>query len=221
MFSHVPDAIVDNDGTLVHSMPAHHIAWQGSLAPHNIHFSEPRFYALAGMPAGPIIGILAQEQNVAPAPSVETIEGARKEILAIALKDIKPIKPSLDVLVEARKRGMRIGLASGGNREDVLASLVGAGVLENESIRAVEDVFHAVVTAEDVTRGKPDPETFTLAARRLGVDPSRCVGLEDGDLGLQALQAAGMRAVDVRWHPHYPLSAELKAIMKCRAASTR
>lgn len=55
-----------------------------------------------------------------------------------------------------------------------------------------------VVTADDVRRGKPDPEPFLLAARRLGVtDPSRCVVLEDAPAGLAAAEAAGMRSIAV------------------------
>jgi beta-phosphoglucomutase-like phosphatase (HAD superfamily) len=213
-------SLKDNDGTLVHSMPIHHDAWQKALAPHNILFTSTRFYAMAGMPAGAIVNVLAEEQNILP-PSVEHIASVKEDILAITLKATKPVKPSLDVLIEAKKRGMRVALASGGSRKDVLASLIGAGILKNDSVSAIDDIFHAVITAENVRRGKPDPETFTLAALKLGVDASRCVGLEDGDLGLEALQSAGMRAVDVRHHPDYPLADELRAVMEMKTIDHR
>jgi beta-phosphoglucomutase-like phosphatase (HAD superfamily) len=194
-------------------MPIHLDAWQKALAPYKILFTTSRFYAMAGMPAGAIVNILAEEQNISPPPSVERIASAKEDILTITLKAAKPVKPSMEVLIEAKKRGMRVALASGGSRKDVLASLIGAGILKNDSVSAIEDVFHAVITAENVSRGKPDPESFTLAALKLGVDASRCVGLEDGDLGLEALQSAGMRAVDVRHHPDYPLAEELQTVM--------
>jgi HAD superfamily hydrolase (TIGR01509 family) len=54
------------------------------------------------------------------------------------------------------------------------------------------------VTNEDVTRQKPAPDIFLEAARRIGVDPLRCRGFEDTDLGMQAIRAAGMDAIDVR-----------------------
>jgi HAD superfamily hydrolase (TIGR01509 family) len=55
-----------------------------------------------------------------------------------------------------------------------------------------------VVTSEDVTKHKPAPDIFLEAARRLKVPPEQCRAYEDTDLGLQAVRAAGMQAVDVR-----------------------
>jgi len=58
--------------------------------------------------------------------------------------------------------------------------------------------FGAIVTSEDVTRQKPEPDIFLEAARRLGVEPQFCRGYEDTDLGMAAIRAAGMDAVDIR-----------------------
>ncbi|MBM3830914.1 MAG: HAD-IA family hydrolase, partial [Verrucomicrobia bacterium] len=58
--------------------------------------------------------------------------------------------------------------------------------------------FGAVVTSEDVIRQKPEPDIFLEAARRLGVGPQFCRGYEDTDLGMNAIRAAGMEAVDIR-----------------------
>ena len=60
------------------------------------------------------------------------------------------------------------------------------------------DWFDAIVTAEDTSRHKPEPDVFLEAARRLGVPPAGCVVYEDTDLGLEAARRAGMRGVDVR-----------------------
>jgi len=59
-------------------------------------------------------------------------------------------------------------------------------------------LFKAVVTSEDVVNQKPAPDIFLEAARRIGVDPRRCRAYEDTDLGMKAIRAAGMDAVDVR-----------------------
>ena len=61
-----------------------------------------------------------------------------------------------------------------------------------------EGWFDAVVTSEDTTRHKPDPDVFLEAARRLGVPPPACRVYEDSDLGIEAARRAGMRWVDVR-----------------------
>jgi HAD superfamily hydrolase (TIGR01509 family) len=68
-------------------------------------------------------------------------------------------------------------------------------VLDHLKIR---HLFDAVVTSEMVKHQKPAPDIFLEAARRIGVEPRFCRGYEDTDLGLQAIRAAGMEAVDVR-----------------------
>jgi HAD superfamily hydrolase (TIGR01509 family) len=66
------------------------------------------------------------------------------------------------------------------------------------SALGLTELFDAIVTADDVVHGKPAPDIFLEAARRLGVPPTLCAGLEDAELGLQAVRAAGMLAIDVR-----------------------
>jgi beta-phosphoglucomutase-like phosphatase (HAD superfamily) len=56
-------------------------------------------------------------------------------------------------------------------------------------------LFAAVATARDVTRGKPDPQVFLIAAERLGVPPERCAVVEDAPAGIAAAKAAGMKSV--------------------------
>ena len=80
-------------------------------------------------------------------------------------------------------------MASGGNRQVI------EQVLEHLGIR---HLFQAIVTNEDVVRQKPAPDIFLEAARRIGVPPQFCRAYEDTDLGMQAIRAAGMEAVDVR-----------------------
>ena len=84
-------------------------------------------------------------------------------------------------------------MASGGLRRLVDRTLEGLGIA---------GCFDAVCTAEDVERGKPEPDLFLLAASRLGVEPADCVVFEDSDLGLEAARRAGMQGVDIRpWVP--------------------
>jgi HAD superfamily hydrolase (TIGR01509 family) len=82
-----------------------------------------------------------------------------------------------------------MAVASGGSRRVINQ------VLEHLGIR---DLFGAVVTNEDVIHQKPAPDIFLEAARRIGVPPQFCRAYEDTDLGMQAIRAAGMDAVDVR-----------------------
>jgi HAD superfamily hydrolase (TIGR01509 family) len=82
-----------------------------------------------------------------------------------------------------------MAVASGGSRHVIEKVLHHLGIRE---------FFSATVTNEDVARQKPAPDIFLEAARRLGVEPRYCQAYEDTDLGLQAIRAAGMQAVDVR-----------------------
>ena len=82
-----------------------------------------------------------------------------------------------------------LAVASGGTRRSI------GQVLDHLGLG---HLFQAVVTSEDVTRQKPAPDIFLEAARRLGMPPGRCRAYEDTELGMQAIRAAGMEAVDVR-----------------------
>ncbi|PXF49877.1 Fructose-1-phosphate phosphatase YqaB [Gracilariopsis chorda] len=193
--------IFDNDGTLVDSMPVHMVAWQKALAQHGLTFSEHQFYAMAGMPASEIIPQLATEQRV-PNVSIQSVIDARKLMLASQLQKVRPVAVVIELLHYARQKGLPIAVASGGETEDVLATLKYCDIDISR--------FGAIVTADDVKHGKPHPETFLTAAERLGVEPSGCIGLEDGEKGLDALRNAGMEDIDVRKIEGYPLPSCLR-----------
>ena len=199
-------AIFDNDGTLVNSMPVHHQLWQQALSFHGLQFPEAQFYAYAGMPAFDIIRLLSTEQNSKPISdaAINEILRTRERVMSQGnpLSSVEAVRVSAELLQYARDKGLKVAVASGGQREEVLASLKAAGFDVND--------FDALVTTEDVQNGKPHPETFLTAAKRLNVDPNTCVGFEDGEKGLQALKAAGMVPVDVRWINGYPLPECMK-----------
>lgn len=178
--------IFDCDGTLADTMPLHWRAWRQISARHRFEFSEQRFYALGGVPSRDILAMLREEQrlNMDPLAVAKEKEAAYLELLA-------EVGPVSEVLAIAREHEGRLpmAVASGGSRfaiETVLAHL------------GIRQLFAAVVTSEDVARQKPAPDIFLEAARRLGVSPEFCRAYEDTELGLQAIRAAGMDAVDVR-----------------------
>eukprot|EP00177_Eucheuma_denticulatum_P004153 GFKZ01007541.1.p1 GENE.GFKZ01007541.1~~GFKZ01007541.1.p1 ORF type:complete len:226 (+),score=42.17 GFKZ01007541.1:342-1019(+) len=191
--------IFDNDGTLVNTMPAHYIAYSKALSEFGMAFPLKQFYEWAGMPAGEIIDRLRAEQQKGHVVTERVLE-LRKGHLKEALMESKPIAPVVELLEYAKQVGKPVAIASGGEREDVEASLKAAGI----DMR----LFDAVVTREDVTRGKPDPESFSEAAKRMGVYVGGCVGFEDGELGMEGMERAGMWVVDVRGMVGYPKAAD-------------
>jgi HAD superfamily hydrolase (TIGR01509 family) len=102
-----------------------------------------------------------------------------------------------------------LGLASSSNRE--LIDLV----LE---LARIDGHFRATVSSEEVARGKPSPDVYLEAARRLGVEPGACAAIEDSSPGVLSARAAGMRVVAIP-HPGYPLSAEADAAVELRLGS--
>src|SRR5262245_37960683 len=114
--------------------------------------------------------------------------------------------PVIPGAVEAVRRvaddGLRVAVASSSNRELIDA------VLER---LALSDLFDATVSSEEVERGKPAPDVYLEAARRLGVEPDRCMAIEDSASGIRAAHAAGMRVVAYP-NRHYPPAAEVLAL---------
>jgi HAD superfamily hydrolase (TIGR01509 family) len=112
--------------------------------------------------------------------------------------------PLIDGAVEAVRRlasRWPLGLASSSNREliDLALELMGVG-----------DLFRVTVSSEEVERGKPAPDVYLEAAKRLGIDPGRIVAVEDSANGIRAARAAGMSVIAIP-NPHFPPAPEALA----------
>jgi beta-phosphoglucomutase family hydrolase len=178
--------VFDCDGTLADTMPLHWRAWQLITQRHGLHFPEDRFYSLGGVPTRDILKMLAQEQG----RSLDHIAVAheKEEAYLPLMADIEPIHAVVEI-ARANHGKIPMAVASGGTQRII------GDVLERLKIR---HLFGAVVTSEMVKNQKPAPDIFLEAARLIGVDPKHCRAYEDTDLGLTAIRAAGMDAVDVR-----------------------
>ena len=74
------------------------------------------------------------------------------------------------------------------------------GSLADQVVEQSGNVFSAVVTGDQVSKGKPDPEAYLLAAKRLGVDPSQCVAIEDSPVGIRSAHSSGAATIAVPRH---------------------
>src|SRR6266568_4001825 len=178
--------IFDCDGTLADTMPLHWRAWQVVTARHRLELAEDRFYSLGGVPSRDILKMLSDEQGV-PIDHLAVAREKEAEYLPL-IAQVEPINIVVSVARENHGR-IPLAVASGGTRRII------EQVLEHLGIR---QLFSAIVTSEDVVKQKPAPDIFLEAARRIGVQPQFCRAYEDTDLGMQAIRAAGMEAVDVR-----------------------
>jgi len=183
---HPQGLIFDCDGTLANTMPLHWRAWQMVTQRHGLHFPQDRFYSLGGVPSRDILRMLAEEQG----RSLDHIAVAheKEEAYLPLMAQVEPMHAVVEI-ARANHGKVPMAVASGGTQKIIVQ------VLEHLRIR---ELFDAVVTSEMVKNQKPAPDIFLEAAKRIGIEPELCRAYEDTDLGLTAIRAAGMEAVDVR-----------------------
>ena len=183
---HVRGLVFDCDGTIADTMPLHYQAWVAALGDHAVDFPEALFYEMAGIPTVRIIEILNDKHG--HALPVQQTADRKEDLYQNVLPQVLPIDPVVD-LVKRHAGRLPMAVATGATRAVCSKTLRALHLLE---------YFQHIVTADDVKEGKPAPDIFLEAARRLGVPPQRCYAFEDAELGLQAARAAGMVAVDIR-----------------------
>jgi len=182
------DAVIfDCDGTLVDSMPAHFDAWCEALALYGAGgvFKEDVFFAMGGRPTRDIVVELNDEYNLHLDP--EAVAFAKREAFLKRLKSITLID-EVAAFAESLRGKIPMAIASGGSRMVVEKTL---------HIVGISDWFDEVVTADDVTEGKPAPDIFLKAAKLLGVPAQKCLALDDAPAGILAAQRAGMQVVSI------------------------
>lgn len=178
--------IFDMDGVLVDSYHAHHLSWQVVARQEGRDVSEAEFASTFGRTSREVIAAWdgAEEYSEAKIADLDRRkEAAFREMLA---RDFPPM-PGVHALLERlHADGFALALGSSAPPENV------DFVLDRLGRRGL---FDGVVHGMDVTRGKPDPQVFLLAAQRVGVAPARCVVVEDAPQGIEAAHRAGMKAV--------------------------
>ena len=179
--------IFDCDGTLVDSMPAHFAAWCEALSLYGAGgvFKEDVFLAMGGRPTRDIVVELNDEYNLHLDP--EAVAFAKREAFLKRIGMVTLID-EVAAFAESLRGKVPLAIASGGSRMVVEKTLRAVGV---------SDWFDEVVTADDVTEGKPAPDIFLHAARLMGVVPARCLALDDAPSGILAAQNAGMQVIAV------------------------
>lgn len=189
---HADALLFDNDGTLISSLDSVHRCWTRWAEEYGI---APEDFARVELHGRPAVEIAA---DLLPAGKVP---GALARIEQLEVEDVAggvTLLPGTRALL-AGLPPERWAVVTSATRRLAEARLGEVGIRPKK-----------LITADDITRGKPDPEPFLLAARRLGVDPARCVVFEDAPAGLAAGRAAGMTTVALTTtHPAAELSADV------------
>jgi HAD superfamily hydrolase (TIGR01509 family) len=185
-----PDSIVavifDLDGVLVDTEPV----WAEVREQLTLETSG-RWHAgaqreMMGMSSGEWSRYMHEELGVPLSPAAISAEVVKR--LVSRLRAEVPLLPGAREAVEAMARHWPLAIASSANRPVIDLVLGSTGLLSR---------FRATVSSEEVARGKPAPDVYVEAARRLGADPGRCAAIEDSASGLRAARAAGMRVVAI------------------------
>src|SRR5204863_1261418 len=148
--------------------------------------------AMMGMSAPEWSRFLAEELDVPGTP--EQISTDIVRLMEARYREELPLIPGAREAVERLAARWRLGIASSSNRPLIDAALELAGLAH---------LFQATVSSEEVPRGKPAPDVYLEAARRLGVAPERAAAIEDSHAGIRSAKAAGMRVVAIP-NPSYP-----------------
>jgi beta-phosphoglucomutase len=177
--------IFDMDGVLVDSYAAHFESWRLLAQQDDRAMTESEFASLFGRTSREIIrslwGPSLPEEQITRMD--EQKESRYREILK---QDFPAMDGALGLIDALFQAGFLLAVGSSGPPENLEFCLKGLGR---------EDCFSATVNGLEVRQGKPDPEVFLLAARRLGVAASNCAVIEDAPAGIEAARAAGMTAI--------------------------
>jgi HAD superfamily hydrolase (TIGR01509 family) len=184
-----PRAVLwDLDGTLIDSRDQHWRSWREALGAEGISVTEAQFRATFGQRND---AILSGWLGDAPTPGLIARIGDEKERRFREL-----VEEEGAVLLPGVAQWVR-RLGDAGWLQAIASSAPRRNVEVEHAALGLEGRFAALVSAEDVHAGKPDPEVFLVAAARLDVPAGRCVVVEDAAPGIEAAQRAGMRSIGV------------------------
>jgi len=178
----------DMDGTLVDSEEFHWISWRDTMAEESVPVTHDQFLATFGQRNDMILPKWLGE--AATAERIQRIGDAKEALYRKLVRDggIEPLPGARDWIERLHRQGWRQAIASSAPRANVEVVLEVLGLTAD---------FEAIVSAEDVTAGKPDPQVFLKAAAKLGVQPARCIVVEDAAAGVEGARRAGMRSIGV------------------------
>lgn len=190
--SNIRAVIWDMDGVIVDTAPYHFSAWQEAFQKRGTKYTEEDFLRNFGRRNDAIIrnilggGISQSELDTI---SEEKEEDFRKKVR----QNIKPLPGAIKLMKLLIEHGFKMALASSAPIKNIKIQTEGLGI---------SDWFQSIISSEDVTEGKPSPQSFLLSAQRLGANPKNCVVIEDAVAGVTAAKRAGMRCLAVtNTHP--------------------
>jgi HAD superfamily hydrolase (TIGR01509 family) len=196
----VAAVVFDLDGVLVDSEQVWDAARRDVVAEHGGTWKDSATRDMLGMSAPEWSRYVVEELRVPLTP--EEVNRAVVDAMLREYEERLPLLPGAREAVERMAERWPLGLASSSNRPVIDLVLDRMGVAAK---------FAATVSSEEVGRGKPAPDVYLEAARRLGVDAGACAAVEDSENGIRSAHAAGMRVLAIP-NPHFPPAQDAVAL---------
>jgi HAD superfamily hydrolase (TIGR01509 family) len=178
----------DMDGTLIDSEEFHWISWRDTMANEDRAITHEQFLSSFGQRND---SILSRWLGAAATPErIERIGNAKEELYRhlVRKNGISPLPGVASWVHRLHKEGWLQAIASAAPRPNIEVVLEALGAAH---------CFQGIASAEDVHRGKPDPEVYLTAASRVGIPPKRCIVVEDAAAGIEGARRAGMRNIGI------------------------
>ena len=179
--------IFDLDGTLINSMPYHALAWKQVAYEHGFDIDVNDIYAMGGSASRDIATFYKNKGE--PVGDIDEYVKRKIAIFQENIPKIEVFQKIFNELKEAKSLGIRIAIGTGTRTANATR------ILKEKDLF---DYIDALVTADDVTRHKPNPDTFLVAAKRLELEPQDCLVFEDGQLGIKAALRCGFDCIEVK-----------------------
>jgi beta-phosphoglucomutase len=182
--------IFDLDGVITDSAEYHYLAWKELAEELGLDFDREKNERLKGVSRMESLEIILENSGLQLSDQEKLALATKKnENYKVMIERITPadLLPGIGELLNGlQARGISVGLASASHNAPLILDRL-------EAARW----FQAVADPGAIRKGKPDPEIFLKAAEMLGADPGNCIGVEDAEAGVSAIQAAGMKAVGI------------------------
>ncbi len=192
LISETKAVIWDMDGVIADTAPYHLKAWQQVFQKKGVSFTENDFRHNFGQRNDTIIkNVLGKSVSQG---EIDAIAGEKERNFRQSVRQhLTPLPGAVELIKSLKKHGFSIALASSAPIENIRLILGGLDIY---------DCFQAIVSGREVKEGKPSPQGFLLAAKKLGVTPQNCIVVEDAVAGITAAKKAGMRCLAVtNTHP--------------------
>lgn len=177
--------LFDLDGVIIDTMKFHYEAYRRAFAKHNIEVTQLDVYLSEGMPSMDVGRKLVKDKGVdIDEDTLRAIIADKRQIYRDLVSGNAQVYADVrDTLKMLHDNGIKLALVTGSNPISVMKVVKEAGL---------GNAFDAIVTGEDTRRGKPFPDPYLSAMKKLGVDRSNCVAVENAPLGIRSARAAGV-----------------------------